>query len=294
MSLDQLRAAFKKPENTQSNLPNNYYRFWDMKVGEQADIRFLPDANEENSMGFLVEKKSHVLTINGQKKTVPCLSMYGEECPVCKVSQEYYKHDDKVNGKKYWRKVQYLAQALVVSNPIAPKDGEENPEGQVRLISLGYSLYKIIKDAFESGELDEVPYDFTDGTNFQIKKDQQGEYASYTLSKFARRESSLDDDTIAMVKEGMVDLSTVLPKNPGYAKVEAMLEADLTGGEYVESSAQSTPAPVATATPVQESTPAPTATQEPAPVATTETDSDIDDEAEQLLAQIRQRKANKE
>lgn len=284
MSLDQLRAAFKKPESTTSNLPNNYYRFWDMKVGQQADLRFLPDANVENSMGFLVEKKSHILNVNGNKKTVPCLSMYGEECPVCKVSQEYYKHDDKVNGKKYWRKVQYLAQALVIDNPVPVKDGDTDPQGQVRLVSLGYSLYKIIKDAFESGELDEVPFDYDNGTNFLIKKDQQGEYASYTLSKFARKETSLDDDTIAMCQEAMVDLSTVLPKNPGYEKVEAMLEADLTGGSYSD--------PVTSTNTTSTPDPTPAATETPT-AATPPASDDIDDEAEALLAQIRERKANK-
>ena len=71
-----------------------------MKNGEQAIIRFLPDKNQDNPLGFLVEKLSHALTINGERKTVPCLRMYGEDCPICAVSSAYYKDEDKENGKK--------------------------------------------------------------------------------------------------------------------------------------------------------------------------------------------------
>ena len=64
LSLDQLKNAFKKPENTEFSGPSNYFPFWNMKVGEQAIIRFLPDLNEENPLGFMVEKTVHNLNIN--------------------------------------------------------------------------------------------------------------------------------------------------------------------------------------------------------------------------------------
>ena len=95
LSLEQLRAAFKKDEN-QGSRPNNYYPFWDMKVGEQAIVRFLPDADENNPLGFMVEKFTHNLTINGESKSIPCMKNYGEDCPICKVSLSYYKEGDKI------------------------------------------------------------------------------------------------------------------------------------------------------------------------------------------------------
>lgn len=231
LTMDQLRAAFKKTEK-QTKLPNNYYPFWDMKVNESATVRFLPDKNTQNPLGFIIEKKQHTLMINGQKRKVACLDMYGEKCPICQVSRDYYKIDDKDNGKKYYRSVQYIAQAIIVENPLPTKEGEDDPVGKVRLLALGPQIYKIIKDSFESGELDELPYHFENGTDFVIKKDKQGEYSSYSLSKFSRRERALDEDTIANLK--LTDLVTVLPKNPGLEKVTAMLEADMTGSSYVE------------------------------------------------------------
>lgn len=240
LSIAELRSAFQK-QDTQESRPNNYYPFWNMKVGEQTIIRFLPDANPENPLGFMVEKLMHTLVVNGENKTIPCLKMYGEDdCPICKVSSAYYKADDKVQGKKYWRKKQHLLQALIVDDPL-PADAEsgENHEGQVRVIALGFQLYNIIKEAFESGELDEIPYAYENGCNFIIKKTKQGDYDTYAVgSKFARKSSSLDEDEIAALEDSLLDLSTLLPSHPTYEKVESMLEADITGGSYDDASSK--------------------------------------------------------
>lgn len=281
LTLDQLRANYKTPERTE-RLPNNYFPFWDMKAGQQAIIRFLPDANQNNPLGFLVEKNMHTLNVNGERKSVPCLKMYEQECPICKVSAAYYKAEDKENGKKYWRKKQYLAQALIVEDPLTPEAGGENSEGKVRLITLGFSLYKIIKDAFESGDLDEIPYAYTGGTNFIIKKDMQGQYASYNLSKFARRSSDLDEDMVAELD--LVDLSTLLPKNPGLEKVENLLEADLSGTSVQEDDSADA---VDNVDPEVE----PAAPKVTPKVVATTTTSDTDPDAEDVLAKIRARRS---
>lgn len=234
-SLAALKNAFKSQTNEENRetLPNNYYPFWNMKPGERAVVRFIPDKNENNPRGFLVEKVFHNLTINGQKKMVPCLSMYGDDCPICKLSQEYYKAKDEVNGKKYWRKKQYIAQALIVEDPLPPnKDTGETHEGKIRYFALGYQIYKIIADAFASDELEEVPTDFENGYDFIIKKTEQGGFASYTVgTKFANKQRALTEEELAVVDENMIDLSTLLPKNPGVKKVQAMLNADINGGD---------------------------------------------------------------
>lgn len=212
---------------------NNYYPFFKMPDDSSARIRFLPDLNEDNPLGFMIEKITHQLSVNGEKKTVPCLASYGDECPICKVSKEYYDAGDKVNGKLYWKKKNYLAQALIGEDPIIEK-GHESAEGKVKVFSIGFSIFKIIKDSFESGELDVAPFAYEDGTDFIIKKTKQGEFASYTLSKFARKSSTLDDDQIAYVRGELVDLSTLLPKKPELATIEGLLMAALTGKSYDE------------------------------------------------------------
>lgn len=247
LSLEQLRSAFKKDTKTEGGgNQNNYFPFHKMQMGESATVRFLPDADKSNPMGFLVEKRSHKLKINGQDRTIPCLTTYGDECPICKVSAAYYKADDKVNGKKYWRKLQYTAQVLVIDSPIPPEAGEPAANGQVKLMTINPQLYKVIKEAFESGDLENIPYQYDVGTNFIIKKDQQGEYASYIMSKFAKRETALDDETIEFVTAALKELSSTLPRKPERAEIEAMLEAEMTGSEYKAGAAtQAAPAAAA-------------------------------------------------
>ena len=152
----------------------------------------------------------------------------------------------EINGKKYWKKKQYIAQVLIVEDTLpADETTGEKHEGQVRYITLGYQLYNIIKEAFASEDdpLEEIPYNFDGGYDFIIKKTEQGNYASYTVgTKFLSKQRSLTEDELAVAEEGMIELSTLLPKNPGLEKVQAMLDADLNGGSYSENGSDEKPA----------------------------------------------------
>jgi len=173
-----------------------------MKPEESCTVRLLPDANKDNPMEFLVEKLMHNLEINGERKTVPCLTMYGEECPICKVSSAFYKEEgkDSASGKKYWRKKQHILQALVQEDPLAPNpETGENSEGQVRLLNISFQIFNVLKEALTSGDLEALPYDMREGYDFIIKKTLQGEWDHYALgTKFVRRTSSLTEDEIAL------------------------------------------------------------------------------------------------
>lgn len=298
-SLSSLKSAFGGDDNqTQTQgqqYTNNYYPFWSMDFGQRAIIRFLPDANENNPRGFLVEKVTHTLTINGQQKKIPCLSMYEEDCPICKISQAYYKAKDEINGKKYWKKRQYLGQALVIEDPLPAGEDGETHKGKVRMIALSYQLYNIIKEAFTSDELEGIPYDFEEGYDFIIKKTAQGEYATYVVgTKFANKQRALTEEELAIVEDGIIDLSTLLPKNPGGDKVQAMLDAEMNGEDYsdagVTDNAPDEDAPAArkTATPAKnvdwEDAPAKKAA--PVVAESSTEDAGVDD----MLAQIRARR----
>lgn len=280
LTLDQLKSAFKQPEKEGGNLPSNYYPFWRMKDGESAVVRFLPDADAENPFGFMVEKLMHTLEIGGERKSVPCRKMYGEDCPICKLSSEFYNKNDKVNGKKYWRKKQYITQALIIEDPLDPNpDTGETHEGQVRLLTLGWQVYNVIKEAFESGELDEIPYAFKGGCDFVIKKSKQGEYSTYAMgSRFARKSTDLTDEQIALVEENLEDLKTLLPKDPGEEKVQGMLEAALTGSSYDGDDGSS-----ATSSAGKETS--------TSAASTTATEEVTDDDTDDILEQIRARRA---
>lgn len=297
--LAALKSIFGSQENEgrRESLPNNYYPFWNMAVGQKAVVRFLPDANENNERGFLVEKSSHILTVNGQKRTVPCMTMYDEECPVCKVSRDFYNAKDEVNGKKYWRKRQYIAQALIVEDPLpANEQTGETHEGQVRGITLGYQIYNIIKEAFASDELEDIPYDLENGYDFIIKKTEQGQYATYAVgTKFKNNPRSLTDEEIAVVEDSMVDLSTLLPKNIGIDKLTSMLDADLNGEAFEENSNSDDSDDDGEETTTRARTTTRKAPVKAAKAEETETDSESSSDAstdvDSMLAAIRARRA---
>lgn len=224
--LDALRSAFDKKNGPATDQSwKLFYQFWKMPDDSTAVVRFLPDLDEDNSLGFLVENLQHELVINGQKKKVPCLSMHGEDCPICALSRKYYEEENEAMGKKYYRKKSYIGQVIVVESPI-----EHDQSQLVKLIDFGPAVFKQIQSAFQSGDLEEAPFEFKGGYNFRIKKTKNGQYASYTTSSFAPKQTDLDDDIIAQLK--LFNLADYRGQKPDYATVAAMLVADQTGSAF--------------------------------------------------------------
>jgi len=311
-----LRAAFKTPEKTQnSKFPrtnSDHYIFWDMPVGSQCVVRFLPDKTEGTNLKFLVEKFMHKLIINGKKRNVACPKYHKVgKCPICEASSKFYDAGDKITGKKYYRSASYIAQALILENsvpaPQPPIEGYIDPVGQVKFLDISFSLYRVIKESIESGELDLPPYFFNGGTDFIIKKDLQGDKNSYVLSKFSRKSTDLDPEVVDYVKQEMKELRTALPTPYSYEKLQAMLTADMTGTEYVEEKATTTdastsvtPTPSVTAavsitapTPVAAPTPVsmPTPVAAPTPVQAAGQEDDPQARAKSLIDQIKRNRA---
>lgn len=225
--LDALKAAFEK-KTTSSGGDQSWklkYPFWKMADGATAIVRFLPDLDPDNSLGFLVESLQHELHINGQKKVVPCLSMHGEDCPICALSRKYYDEKNDLMGKKYYRKKSYIGQVIVIESPI-----EHDQAQLVKLIEFGPALFKQIQAAFQSGDLENTPFELKGGYNFRIKKTKNGEFASYTTSSFAPKQSDLDDDIIAQLE--LYNLADYRGQKLDFATVEAMLIADQTGAAF--------------------------------------------------------------
>lgn len=303
--LAKLRAAYEgnnRNENS-NNTFTKFYPFYKMQTGEKCVVRFIPDLDESNSLGCLIENKYHMLTVNGKTRRVPSLTMWGKECPISKVARDFYEAGDKENGKKYYRKVNYIGQVLVVEDPLPPQEDGTSYQGTVQPISFNFQIYNVIKEAYASDDLETIPYGIggegdspdTWGYDFTIRRTEQGGYANYVVgTKFANRPRPLTEQELNVVNENRVKLSSYLPQEPTIEKVTAMLQADLNGDTY-EDSTDEGPSVSAPSKPTLPQTPQGKAAiieeddqESSAPeVATTSSVNDV-------IAQIRARKAKQQ
>lgn len=242
--LQALRDLLKKDKEKSSvkKRSGDKYPFWEIPLDQRAVIRFLPDGNKENII-FYVEKLEHILEIkeNGEvkKERIPCLQMYGEKCPICKLSQDFYKAGDKESGKYYYRVKYAMARALIVEDPLPPdEETGKNYKGKVCTLQLSYQLHQKIKEQLlelltEDEDTDVT--DFKNGYDFIIKKVKQGEYENYTIgSGFARKPRALTEEELQTIE--LVDLTSLLPENPGVAYVKKMLDKHISGSDDEEDS----------------------------------------------------------
>ena len=286
--LAKLNAAFDKKvgaTNTNTNW-KLFYPFWKMQENQTAVVRFLPDVDEDNPMMFLVENLTHELHINGEKKTVPCLSMYDEGCPICDLSRKYYDEKNEPLGKKYYRKRDYIGQVIIIESPI-----DHDQAKLVKLISFGPKIFQRIQAAFKSGDLELPPFELKGGYNFRLNKTKAGQWADYSTSSFAPRATDIEDAVIAQLE--LYDLKNYRETKVERGVVEAMLLAEQTGAPAPQASAAPAYVAPAVITPASITTSqAPSEAPASAPASTPQAAAPSGDAPKvDILAQLRERAA---
>ena len=246
-SLAEIRAKLKQQEaNTGGNRgpqgPNPIYPFWNMKEGESATLRFLPDGNADNTF-FWTERlmiKLPFPSVKGEPGSkpvqvqVPCMEMYGETCTILNEVRGWFKDPSLEDmGRKYWKKRSYVFQGFVTDNPISDDEAPENP---IRRFIIGPQIFQIIKQALMDPDMEELPTDYTAGVDFRLNKTSKGGYADYSTSTWARRDRPLGDAEMNAVNtHGLFNLSDFLPKKPDETAVKVMqemFEASVDGEAY--------------------------------------------------------------
>jgi hypothetical protein len=282
-------------ENTKSSSQsstggdNAIYPHWNIDEGTSAVLRFLPDADTDNTF-FWQERQMIRLSFPGVKGgdskpvtvQVPCAEMYGDTCPVLTEVRPWFKDASLEDmGRKYWKKRSYIFQGYVTENPL----NETTPENPIRRFVISPQIFNIIKSALMDPDMENIPTDYINGTDFRVMKTTKGQYADYSTSKWARKERGLNEEELAAIDtNGLYTLSDFLPKRPGQDELNAiseMFQASVDGELYdverwgnfykpygVDVPANASAKPTTTApaqaapAPVVE-TPAPTVTTEP-------------------------------
>ena len=329
-SLAEIRARLAAQENkNQNNGPrtqsdNAIYAHWNISEGATATVRFLPDGNPDNPY-FWVERQIIKLPFNGVKGDpnmkqvivqVPCVEMYGDNCPVLAEVRPWYKDDTlKDLANKYWKKRSYLYQGFVRANPLGD---DQTPSNPIRRFIISPQIQTVVKSSLMDPELEELPTDYVRGLDFNIKKTSKGGYADYSTSNWARKESPLTETEQAAIEaHGLFNLADFLPKKPSEAElrvIKEMFEASVDGRPYdvdkwgayyrpygieaptgstqVEQTAPATPtpeaAPVASSNDVPWDEDTPAAASDPVVVPKSDTSSD---KAQDILAMIRARQS---
>jgi len=244
-SLAEIRAKLQQQENNSNqgpSGPNPIYPFWNIKEGESATIRFLPDGDLDNTF-FWRERlmiKLPFAGIKGQTDSkpivvqVPCMEMYGESCPILGEVRGWFKDPTLEDmGRKYWKKRSYIFQGFVTDNPLTDDEAPENP---IRRLIIGPQIFQIIKQALMDPDMEELPTDYTQGIDFRLNKSSKGGYADYSTSTWARRERPLSDAEMQAVNQfGLFNLNDFLPSKPDETSIKVMtemFEASVDGEAY--------------------------------------------------------------
>ena len=204
--------------------------------------------------------------------------MYGDTCPVLTEVRPWFKDASLEDmGRKYWKKRSYIFQGFVTENPL----NETAPENPIRRFVISPQIFNIIKSALMDPDMENIPTDYINGTDFRVTKTTKGQYADYSTSKWMRKERALDETELASIDtNGLYTLSDFLPKRPGEEELNAigeMFQASVDGELYdverwgnfykpygvdAPASSSAKPATTAPAQPVAE-TKAPEVTNEP-------------------------------
>jgi hypothetical protein len=248
-SLADIRARLAAQENRTQNKSatnqsdNAVYPHWNIDEGTVATLRFLPDADTSNEWGFWVEKQMIKLPFNGVKGDsnvrqvtvqVPCVEMWGEACPVLAEVRPWYKDETlKEMANKYWKKRSYLLQGFVRQNPLGDDKIPSNP---IRRFIASPQIFTIIKASLLDPEMENIPTDYVNGLDFNVKKTSKGGYADYSTSNWARKETPLTQaEQAAIEAHGLFNLKDFLPKKPTEAElrvIKEMFEASVDGQPY--------------------------------------------------------------
>ena len=247
-TLAEIRSKLKEQEQRQSGNStggdNAIYPFWNIKEGDSAVLRFLPDGNSNNTF-FWTERLMIKLPFNGVKNDtdskpiqvqIPCMEMYGDTCNILNEVRGWFKDSSLEDmGRKYWKKRSYLFQGFVVDNPLQEDTTPENP---IRRFIIGPQIFQIIKQALMDPDMEELPTDYTNGIDFRLNKTSKGGYADYSTSNWARRERPLNDQEMhAINTNGLFNLNDFLPKKPTEVELkimQEMFESSVDGEPYDE------------------------------------------------------------
>ena len=245
-----------------------YNEIMQTKVGNTFTVRLLPFAKDPSKTFFHYYNHGWNSFATGQYVQTLSPQTFGERDPI---AEERFKvlrtgsEEDKEKMSAVRRLEKWLVNVYVIDDPANPDNN-----GKVKILRYGKQLQKIITEAIEGEDAEEFgPRIFdlgSEGVNFKIKVEQQGDFPTYVSSRFtAAGKVDLSEDQQKDIYDGVFDLTEVFTLK-SYDDLKEMFNE-----HYYCKTEDTTPE---TTAPVPEAAPT-----EPEPVAVTNdtVEEDIDD-----------------
>jgi hypothetical protein len=199
-SLDKLTKAIESTTQSGESNSKDDNRLWQPSVDKagngMAVIRFLPAPAVDGDEGLpWVRIFHHGFQGPGGWLIDNCLTTLNDKCPVCEHNSTLWNSGVEANkdiARKQKRKLSYIANILVISDPSNPEN-----EGQIRLFKFGKKIFDKITEAMNPDFADETPvnpFDLWEGANFKLKIRNVEGYRNYDKSEFADKSAVLDGD----------------------------------------------------------------------------------------------------
>ncbi len=163
-------------------------RFWKPSVDESGNgyavIRFLP-AGDGQELPWIRYWDHFFKGPTGQWYIEKSLTTLGQNDPVSEHNSRLWNsgiEDDKETARKQKRRLHYVSNILVVSDPSNPAN-----DGKVFLYDFGKKIFDKIMDVMQPqfpGEEPINPFDFWKGADFQLKIRNVAGYRNYDKSEF--------------------------------------------------------------------------------------------------------------
>jgi hypothetical protein len=253
LTIQQIREKLKSQQDKKTNFTtdNAIYPFWNMAEGSTATVRFLPDGDLTNDF-FWRERQVIDLPFPGIKGqaskpvtvTIPCMDMWDETDFILNEIKPWWKDESpnsdlpygatnlKELARKYWKKKSYLFQGFVVTNPLE----EEAPDNPIRRFIINPSIFEKIRASIMDADMEDLPTDYVNGTDFKIKLTKKGGYSNYDSSEWSRKSRSLTETELTAIDENkLYALKEFLPKKPTGEELEViseMFRASVEGEEF--------------------------------------------------------------
>jgi hypothetical protein len=196
-SLESLISESSKLNSNPESARDSEDNFWKPTVDKAGNgyavIRFLP-APEGEDIPW-VRLFNHGFQGPGGWYIENSLTTIGKADPVSEHNSMLWNSGIESNKdivRKQKRRLNYIANIYVVSDPSAPQN-----EGKVFLYKFGKKIFDKINDLMNPQFQDEQPvnpFDLWEGASFKLKIRQVEGYRNYDKSEFDRAEPLLDDD----------------------------------------------------------------------------------------------------